>query len=238
MSARPLSRIGKTSPVATALTVTAVVAAISHFAPENWSASLVGLTFLGVTYVLCISGASTDEVRACGLSLGGLFESEPIDIRRVVRDALFAIKYVFLASVLIFPPFFVAFLFWWHPSHSFGFRGPLSWNDELLGQALVVALPEEAFYRGYLMNSFDQKTSRSWRLVGIDVRPSLLWSSALFALGHYATEPNLTRLAVFFPAILFGWLRVRTRGIGAGVVFHVLCNVFASTLLRGYGLWQ
>jgi len=67
---------------------------------------------------------------------------------------------------------------------------------------------------------------------------SVVWTSALFALGHLATEPNPARLAVFFPALVFAWLRLKTGGIGAGVLFHVLCNVFASELGRGYGLWH
>jgi membrane protease YdiL (CAAX protease family) len=50
------------------------------------------------------------------------------------------------------------------------------------------------------------------------------------------TITNVERLAVFFPALLFGWLRARTRGVGAPAMFHVLCNVLASTLERGYGI--
>ncbi|HEV8550364.1 MAG TPA: CPBP family glutamic-type intramembrane protease, partial [Polyangiaceae bacterium] len=38
------------------------------------------------------------------------------------------------------------------------------------------------------------------------------------------------------PALLFGWLRARTRGIGASVALHALCNLFASYLARSYGL--
>jgi membrane protease YdiL (CAAX protease family) len=40
---------------------------------------------------------------------------------------------------------------------------------------------------------------------------------------------------VFFPALLFGWLRARTGGIGAPVVFHALCNLFADYLAKSYG---
>ena len=50
------------------------------------------------------------------------------------------------------------------------------------------------------------------------------------------TEPHPARLAVFFPALLFGWLRARTGGIGASVVFHALCNLFSATLARGYAV--
>jgi uncharacterized protein len=233
-----LSRIRKIHPLAIALSVTVVVAALARFGPDAYNASLVGLTFLGLSYALCIVGATSKEVRACGLSLGGLFESERLDARRMLRDTCAALKYAWLAALVILPPFAVAFVVWWHPTHPFVFRHPASYNDDLFGQALVVALPEEAFYRGYLMRAFDQRSRRRWRLLGADVGPSLVWTSALFALGHFATEPNPSRLAVFFPAIVFGWLRCRTGGVGAGIVFHVLCNVFASTLGRGYGLWQ
>jgi CAAX protease family protein len=60
-------------------------------------------------------------------------------------------------------------------------------------------------------------------------------SSALFALGHLCTEFNAARLAVFFPSLVFGFLRARTGGVGAGLVFHALCNLFASYLGQSYG---
>ena len=114
----------------------------------------------------------------------------------------------------------------------------MSWSDELFGQALVVALPEEAFYRGYLLTTLKRQDRHHVRVFGVPVGMSLVWSSALFAIGHFVTEPYPARLAVFFPALLFGWLRLRTGGIGSGVLFHVVCNTFASLLGRGYGLWH
>ena len=70
------------------------------------------------------------------------------------------------------------------------------------------------------------------------IRSLLILTCAAFALGHVLTEPNPGRLAVFFPALVFGWLRARTGGVGASIVFHALCNLFASTLGRGYGLFS
>jgi membrane protease YdiL (CAAX protease family) len=64
----------------------------------------------------------------------------------------------------------------------------------------------------------------------------LLLTSAIFAVGHLFTDLNPTRLAVFFPALVFGFLRARTRGIGASVVFHASCNLFAAYLVQSYGL--
>jgi hypothetical protein len=51
------------------------------------------------------------------------------------------------------------------------------------------------------------------------------------------TQPFIARLAVFFPALVFGWLRARTGGIGAGVIYHAACNLFASYLGESYGLF-
>jgi hypothetical protein len=39
---------------------------------------------------------------------------------------------------------------------------------------------------------------------------------------------------VFFPALLFGWMREKRGGIGAAVWFHALCNVLSEVLARGY----
>ena len=214
------------------------MAVLSRFTPDAYSASLVGLVFLAATYALGIASARDAEVRNRGLALGGLFESQPLSFKRVRHDFLRSLGFALTAALLIFPPFIWAFVYWWHPNQEFHFRPPESWNDEFIGQALVIALPEEAFYRGYLMDAFDRKSTRRVRLLGVDTGASLLWTSALFALGHLATEPNPARLAVFFPALLFGWLRLKTGGIGASVLFHVLCNVFASSLGRGYGLWH
>ena len=59
---------------------------------------------------------------------------------------------------------------------------------------------------------------------------------AIFAVGHLLTEPYPGRLAVFFPSLVFGFLRAREGGVGASIVFHALCNLFASYLGQSYGL--
>ena len=62
-------------------------------------------------------------------------------------------------------------------------------------------------------------------------------TSVIFALGHVATEVHPNRLAVFFPSLLFGWMRARRGGIGAAAAFHAICNLFASYLAQSYGLF-
>jgi hypothetical protein len=74
------------------------------------------------------------------------------------------------------------------------------------------------------------------KVLGTRVGWSLVIASAMFAIGHYVVTFDLQRLAVFFPALLFGWIRVQRRSITAAVVFHALCNVFMDLLLLGFGI--
>ena len=83
-----------------------------------------------------------------------------------------------------------------------------------------------------------ERLERVWpptrRLFGAKVGWALIVSSALFAIGHVAVIPNPQRLAVFFPALLFGWMRARTGSIAAGALYHALCNILADTLHTSY----
>jgi membrane protease YdiL (CAAX protease family) len=99
-----------------------------------------------------------------------------------------------------------------------------------LSQLVVVAIPEELFFRGYLMERLEKVWVPTRRLFGAPVGVALVASSALFALGHLLVIPNPQRLAVFFPALVFGWMRARTGSIAAGAVFHALCNVVADVM--------
>jgi membrane protease YdiL (CAAX protease family) len=217
------------------LATTAVVAVLSYRLPPEHAATGVGLAFLGATWALALRGDGA-RVRHFGLSLGGLLEPEPLAPRRILRDALVASAWALGLALVILPPFAVGFRLWWHPALPFHLRAPASPLDDGLGQLLVIALPEEAFYRGWLMTSLDDAWGTRVRVLGARLGPGWLVSSALFALGHVVTEPHPSRLAVFFPALLFGWLRARTGGVGASAVLHAVCNLFAATMARGYGL--
>ena len=79
--------------------------------------------------------------------------------------------------------------------------------------------------------------ARRASLFGAKVGWALVVSSALFAVSHVAVIPNPQRLAVFFPALLFGWMRARTGSIAAGAVFHALCNLLSDVLHTSY-FWR
>jgi membrane protease YdiL (CAAX protease family) len=224
--------LGRT--LAVAAVVTLVATALSYFLPDSWAATGVGFTFLGATYWLVVrSDDDSARLREFGLSLGGLLEAAPLSPARLLRSTALALAYALGAALLIYPCFWFGFRIWWkvgtfHPAP----LGPVF--SDALGQLLVIALPEEAFYRGYLQTSLERDLNKTINVFGARVGWGLLLTSAIFAIGHLFTELSAARLAVFFPSLVFGFLRARTRGIGASVIFHAMCNLFSAYLLHSY----
>lgn len=231
-AARSIARL---HPIGIAVLVTLVVTVLSYTVPDDYAATAVGACFVFAVIQLVLRYDAT-TIRHFGLSFGGLVELGPVDARRVLRDFAVALAWTLAALAVVVPPFVIGFRIYRHTAGSFHFVAPASIADEVFGQALVIALPEEAFYRGYLMTALDDLWGTPWTIAKAKLGWGWIVSSAIFAVGHALTITNVERLAVFFPALLFGWLRARTRGVGAPAMFHVLCNVLASTLERGYGI--
>jgi membrane protease YdiL (CAAX protease family) len=101
---------------------------------------------------------------------------------------------------------------------------------------IVVGIPEELFFRGYLMDRLEKVWPPTRNVLGAKVGWALVVSSALFAVSHVAVIPNPLRLAVFFPALLFGWMRARTGSIAAAAVFHAMCNLTSDVMHNSYFL--
>jgi membrane protease YdiL (CAAX protease family) len=101
-------------------------------------------------------------------------------------------------------------------------------------QLLVVALPEELFYRGWLQTAWARLApERGVTLLGARLGHGFFATQALFALGHLVSGQPW-RLATFFPGLLFGWLRARTGSVVAPVVVHALSNLLILTLERSF----
>jgi uncharacterized protein len=224
--------------------VSALAALLGSQLPPAWAGAVVAALFLGSTYWLALWPNQPAE--PWGLALGGLLEGQALDARRCARAALGAAVVGSLALLLVAPGYTVGFVLWHRPEQPFELaralfleKGPAGlWPllDLALGHLLVVALPEEAFFRGYLQSALDRRYPPRLVLWGAHLGPGLLITSVLFALGHFLSIPDAGRLAVFFPSLLFGWLRAKTGGIGASVVCHALCNLYVIMLGRGFGL--
>lgn len=114
-------------------------------------------------------------------------------------------------------------------------RSPWWLVEILLIHLVMVALPEEVFYRGFLQARLAPLFRRRIRVLGASLGPHVVVASALFALSHLVTIPHPARLAVFFPGLLFGWLRERTGGVLAPAFLHAASNVLLEFLVRFHG---
>lgn len=84
----------------------------------------------------------------------------------------------------------------------------------LFRQALLIALPEEVFFRGYLYDAFED---RKWEPV--------LASSLLFAAGHLVIHASWYRVLTFFPGLLLGGARKFSGNIYVPILLHLLFNL-------------
>jgi hypothetical protein len=99
----------------------------------------------------------------------------------------------------------------------------------------LVALPEEHFFRGYLQGRLDARWGTPFRLLGASVGWGLPASALAFALLHPILIPGADRLLVFFPSLLFGWVRARQGHLGAAVLVHAGCNLLLAIAVRMVG---
>ena len=111
-------------------------------------------------------------------------------------------------------------------------------------QLFFIALPEEYFYRGYLQTRLRQAFSAA-EADALQQGPSrksrwsaILLTSVCFGLGHLLVPVGgvllATRFSVFFPSLLFGWLRERTGSIVAPTIYHACCNMMVIVLSVHY----
>ncbi len=84
---------------------------------------------------------------------------------------------------------------------------------------LLVALPEEVFFRGYLYDAFEEAG-----------REPVVPVALLFAIGHFVIAPSPFRLLTFFPALLLGWGRKRSGNVYVPTAVHFLYNLFPSVI--------
>lgn len=92
----------------------------------------------------------------------------------------------------------------------------------ILTQLLLVALPEEVFFRGYLQNK-----------LGNNIKAVVI-VSFLFAVGHFVTlclggGHNIAicsqAILTFFPSLVMGYLYFKTKTLWASIIFHFFANI-------------
>jgi membrane protease YdiL (CAAX protease family) len=97
-------------------------------------------------------------------------------------------------------------------------------------QLVVVALPEELFFRGCLHRLLEERFPPTRRWLGGGLGVALLLSSLAFALVHLPKNGDPRALATFFPGLLFGWMRSATGSIMPSVLVHAASNIWVRAL--------
>jgi membrane protease YdiL (CAAX protease family) len=116
------------------------------------------------------------------------------------------------------------------------FRLPERFWLLVVNQFLVVALPEELFYRGWMQTTWRAtRPGRNLRLLGATLGAGFLVTQVLFAAGHLVVF-EFWRLGTFFPGLLFGWLRERKGDITVSVTVHALSNLYMAILESSFVL--
>ncbi len=244
-------------PLREVLVVFAAVAALTaalgamRVLPLAGDLSALGIAGLFLGTALFMARRTAGGAARFGIELGGLLEpSDAADTRpagplglydlgRTIRAAIPSgareTAFALAVAAIVFPPFVIGFWIWHGPAHAFTWRWPPEFGSFVLSQFVLVGLPEEALFRGYVQTRLGDHFVTTRRVLGAELSvPAWILAAALFALVHLATEPSVEKLAVFFPGLLFGWLRARRGGIGAAIVFHAASNILAEILITGW----
>lgn len=214
----------------------ALVFALSRRTPMQYGLhELIGALFL--IAALWSVRADDDDTARYGLRLGGIFPGKAGDerslVRAVVESIPLAVRELGVAAgvaAIVLPVYALCWpLFNTAPAVRHFTLDGTRWK-EILTNLLAVALTEEMYFRGYLQTRLGDAFGVARDLA---LRPRLramaipvIVTAALFALTHVTVEVTLQRAVVFFPAILFGFVRVWRGGIGAAVFLHAISNVF------------
>jgi len=162
----------------------------------------------------------------------------PIDFfDRGVKQYLHSFIVFVVVSLIVFPIFLLAAHGWQTIVWSFSGPtfGPIPefWKYAAY-QLIIVALPEEVFFRGYVQSSLNLIFPRKWRLFGVDFGWGLFVTALVFAFAHSIISLQWWHFAIFFPALLFGYIREKTGTVTAPILLHALSNIIMYILTYTY----
>jgi membrane protease YdiL (CAAX protease family) len=112
-------------------------------------------------------------------------------------------------------------------------RLPAHFPRWVLTELLVVALPEELFYRGFIQSRLRDAWPQGRLLWGARLGRAFWLTAVLFAFGHLAVF-QVWRLAVFFPALLFGWMREKTGTVVGSTLMHAYANLLQLVIAASF----
>ncbi|MBI4238694.1 MAG: CPBP family intramembrane metalloprotease [Deltaproteobacteria bacterium] len=209
-----------------------------------WQALGVSLVFALLTRLLLLVPWLRDY-RALLFTLLGVYlplwllqrSGRPVDFLESDGASLRRALTVFLiVAAIVFPLYLVAAHGWQTSVVGLQWRSFIapSWTD-VVTQLVFVALPEEFFFRGYLQSTLDRVFRVPWRICGVRLGWAWILTAVIFAAAHSVVHLAWWHFAILFPGLLFGYLRARTGGLVAPILFHAACNIVAQVVGMSYG---
>lgn len=190
---------------------------------------LQSITFIGKFYGLIFALMFLYVPAAIIRKMGRKIDFLDGDAHSYLKSALIFL----ITSVIIFPLFLLAAHGW--EKVVYNAEGPVFammpqfWKI-LAYQFIMVSLPEEFFFRGYVQSTLNQVFPRKWRLLGANLGWAWIITAAAFAVAHSVVVLEWWHFSIFFPALLFGYLREKTGSITAPILFHGAANIIMNWL--------
>lgn len=221
---------------AEALAMWALCFAGTLIAFQVWPPAAKAVATLGFLYLPLYAGKQrAEDWPEYGLSKHTLW----LDVRQFLAVSavffpLFVLGFVLLtASWMAIPQEWISWFTPYRTAPHFEFRLPDRFAEWMIDDLFVVALPEELFYRGYLQTRLRDAWPQGRLFLGARLGPAFWITALLFALGHLAIFA-VWRLGVFFPALLFGWMRERSGSIVGAALMHAASNLIIKVLEASY----
>jgi len=142
-----------------------------------------------------------------------------------------------ITSAIVFPLFLIATHGWERIVLGNQWLGVASFPrplEMIAYQILLVALPEEFYFRGYFQSTMNRIFVRRWNILGVKLGWAWVFTAFIFAFSHSVVTFRWWHFAIFFPALLFGYLRERTGTITAPILFHATSNLIIYWVVRCY----
>lgn len=207
-------------------------------------ASLSGFTAIWLFERLRLENGFWEEIGILGTPIfliyspflfSKIFCANPDRFGITFKDASNAIRFALKIALWVLPIFGVGYFIYegiiFQKEINFGYDKPII--SVLIWNLVGISFPEEVFFRGYLQTRLRELVPGKIKLYKTDLSWAALLGSILFAVAHLLTAFEPSRLIVFFPSCLFGWIRDRTNSILGPAVFHWLCNC-TLFLLAGF----
>ena len=97
----------------------------------------------------------------------------------------------------------------------------VAWQTLLLIAVVYPAL-EEYVFRGGLQAALYRNAMMARSIAGFSL--ANLVTSVIFAAVHLFNQPPLWAFLIFFPSLIFGWMRDRYQTIHASILLHMVYN--------------